>query len=106
MQIMKNKLVLSNLLNAVDLEEEFLNNLVLKKVDLFQNVGKYLVKKNPQDNSLAWKLVICMPNTNFESRNRAVCEMIKRKFSAEIDNSYDDSNLLLFQHQRNEREVS
>ena len=94
---LKNKLVLSNLLNAVDLEEEFLNNLVLKKVDLFQNVGKYLVKKNPQDNSLAWKLVICMPNTNFESRNRAVCEMIKRKFSGDSDSSYDDSNLLLCQ---------
>ena len=94
---LKNKLVLSNLLNAVDLEEEFLNNLVLKKIDLFQNVGKYLVKTNPQDNRLAWKLVICMPNTNFESRNRAVCEMIKRKFSADSDNSYDDSNLLLCQ---------
>lgn len=94
---LKSKSVLTNLLNAVDLEEEFLNNLVLKKINLFENVGKNLVMAHPNESYHAWKLIICVPNTHFESRNRAICEMVKRKFSDEGDTEYEDSNLLLCQ---------
>ena len=55
-----------------------------------------------QSNSLminvAWKLVICLPDTHYESKSRAVCEMVKRKFTQEHMNSKtDDPNLLLCQ---------
>ena len=62
-----NRRILSNLFKAVDLEEEFIDKLVLKKIDLLEIVGSCLVQSNPMSTSLTWKLIICLPNTNYES---------------------------------------
>ena len=92
-----NRRLLGNLFKTVDLEEEFLNTLVLKKIELHKEVGKYLTKANPTTANVSWKLIICLPDTSYESKNRAICEMIKRKFSGDktSSNVCDDLNLLL-----------
>jgi hypothetical protein len=94
-----NRRILSNLFKAVDLEEEFLDKLVLKKIDLHEIVGNCLIQSNPMTTNLTWKLVICLPNTNYESSNRAICEMVKRKFSGfhVAENDCDDPDLILCQ---------
>ena len=94
---MEGKKILSNLFKAVELEEEFLDQLVLKKIDLFETVGKYLKQSNPLATALAWKLIVCLPNTSYESTNRAICEMVKHKYSGGNFDKSIDSNLIFCQ---------
>ena len=99
---MEGKKILSNLFKAVELEEEFLDQLVLKKIDLLETVGKYLMQSNPLSTALAWKLIICLPNTSYESTNRAICEMVKHKYSGGNFDKSIDSNLIFCQTKKYE----